>query len=194
MIKTGPKGGTYYITASGRKQYLKYKDVPADLFCGPDGGYPPGTYPVNTKTRCIAALSYARHAPNPCGIAECVRRKCGDSVGRSSKLFQECGIPIPPTSDKTTKFYNYTVKDNVKTYLTNRVLKASAKKIRGKQNLVPYFPMNRYPTDSGLKEYIVKEVLSLAENHSRDEYGSTIITLKMIKHVIDSDNDLKMLI
>lgn len=41
-------------------------------FCGPSGGAPKGTYPVNTKARAISAISYARHAPNPAGIKKCV--------------------------------------------------------------------------------------------------------------------------
>lgn len=43
-------------------------------FCGPAGGAPKGTYPVNTKKRAIAALAYARHAPRPEGIKRCVCR------------------------------------------------------------------------------------------------------------------------
>lgn len=52
----------------------KYKNVPSDLFCGPEGGSCPGTYPVNTPGRARAALAYSRHAPNPEGIRKCVRR------------------------------------------------------------------------------------------------------------------------
>ncbi len=47
----------------------KYKTGP---FCGPAGGAPKGSYPVNTRKRAISALSYARHAPNPSGIKSCV--------------------------------------------------------------------------------------------------------------------------
>ena len=43
-------------------------------FCGPAGGAPKGTYPVNTKKRAVAALAYARHAPRPAGIKRCVCR------------------------------------------------------------------------------------------------------------------------
>jgi hypothetical protein len=50
----------------------KYKGV--KTFCGPAGGAPKGTYPVNTRKRAIAALAYARHAPNPAGIKRCVCR------------------------------------------------------------------------------------------------------------------------
>jgi len=49
----------------------KYKKGP---FCGPSGGAPKGSYPVNTRKRAIAALAYARHAPNPAGIKRCVCR------------------------------------------------------------------------------------------------------------------------
>ena len=49
----------------------KYKKGP---FCGPSGGAPSGTYPVNTKGRAQAAIAYARHAPNPSGIKKCVCR------------------------------------------------------------------------------------------------------------------------
>lgn len=52
----------------------KYPNVPADLFCGPAGGACQGTYPVNTPGRAIAAMSYARHAPNPEGIRACARK------------------------------------------------------------------------------------------------------------------------
>ncbi|NOQ49677.1 MAG: hypothetical protein GQ553_03320, partial [Nitrosomonadaceae bacterium] len=47
----------------------KHKTGP---FCGPAGGAPKGSYPVNTRKRVIAALAYARHAPNPSGIKSCV--------------------------------------------------------------------------------------------------------------------------
>ena len=94
MIKTGPRGGHYYITSGGKKQYLKYEkeQISPGLFCGPAGGYPAGTYPVNTKERCSSALRYARHAPNPCGIAQCVQTKCPKGTGRSSKLFSKCSL------------------------------------------------------------------------------------------------------
>ena len=61
----------------GSSNIGKYKKVAKGDFCGPSGGAAPGTYPVNTKKRCRAALSYARNAPNPAGIRACVKRKCG---------------------------------------------------------------------------------------------------------------------
>lgn len=49
-------------------------------------------FPVNTKKKCSAALSYARYAPEPCKIARCVQRNCKKypTVGTHSKLIQEC--------------------------------------------------------------------------------------------------------
>lgn len=49
-------------------------------------------FPVNTKKKCSAALSYARYAPDPCKIARCVQRNCKKypSVGTHSKLIEEC--------------------------------------------------------------------------------------------------------
>ena len=49
-------------------------------------------YPVNTKKKCSAALSYARYAPDPCKIARCVQRNCKKypTVGSRSKLIEDC--------------------------------------------------------------------------------------------------------
>jgi len=64
---------------AGSSSVGEYKKVAKGDFCGPSGGAAPGTYPVNTKKRCSAALSYARNAPKPSGIRACVKRKCGDT-------------------------------------------------------------------------------------------------------------------
>jgi len=53
----------------------KYKKVSKKEFCGPSGGAPEGSYPVNTKKRARSALAYAHNAPNPSGIKACVKRK-----------------------------------------------------------------------------------------------------------------------
>jgi len=44
-------------------------------FCGPAGGAPAGSYPVNTLSRAKSALKLAHNAPNPQGIKNCVYRK-----------------------------------------------------------------------------------------------------------------------
>jgi hypothetical protein len=60
----------------------RYKKGP---FCGPAGGAPKGSYPVNTRKRAVAALAYARNAPNPAGIKRCVCRHWPDLPACGSK-------------------------------------------------------------------------------------------------------------
>jgi len=52
-----------------------YPNVDKSDFCGPAGGAPEGTYPVNSEKRARAALSYAHNAPDPEGLKRCVYRK-----------------------------------------------------------------------------------------------------------------------
>uniref|UniRef100_A0A6C0LEK7 Uncharacterized protein n=1 Tax=viral metagenome TaxID=1070528 RepID=A0A6C0LEK7_9ZZZZ len=49
-------------------------------------------FPVNTKKKCSAALSYARYSTDPCKIARCVQRNCKKypTVGSHSTLIEEC--------------------------------------------------------------------------------------------------------
>ena len=44
-------------------------------FCGPAGGAPEGSYPVNTIARGRSAIKLAHNAPNPAGIRRCVYKK-----------------------------------------------------------------------------------------------------------------------
>lgn len=53
----------------------EYKNVSKKDFAGPSGGAPSGSYPINTKKRARAALSYAHNAPNPSGIKKAVYKK-----------------------------------------------------------------------------------------------------------------------
>ena len=48
----------------------KYPNV--KVFCGPAGGAPKGTYPVNTLARGKSAIKLAHNAPDPQGIINCV--------------------------------------------------------------------------------------------------------------------------
>lgn len=68
----------------GSSNIGKYKTVSKGDFAGPSGGAAPGTYPINTRKRAIAALAYAHNAPNPPGIRKRVRAKY-PSLGKKNK-------------------------------------------------------------------------------------------------------------
>lgn len=69
---------------AGGSNVGEYKNVKKKNFCGPSGGAPEGSFPVNTRKRARAALSYARNAPNPEGIKKCVRKHFPD-MGKKAK-------------------------------------------------------------------------------------------------------------
>lgn len=70
---------------AGSSNIGRYKRVGKGDFCGPSGGAAAGTYPVNTKKRRSAALSYAHNAPNPAGIRACVERKGKKSAAKTTR-------------------------------------------------------------------------------------------------------------
>jgi len=72
---------------SNQRKYI-HSGIPEEDFCGPEGGSCRYTYPVNTPGRARAALSYARHAPDPEGIRECALRKAREKgwVGSSGRI------------------------------------------------------------------------------------------------------------
>ena len=53
----------------------KYKGVSQKNMAGTKGGAPKGSFPMDTKKRAKAALSYAHNAPNPSGIKAAVYKK-----------------------------------------------------------------------------------------------------------------------
>lgn len=53
----------------------EYKNVSKGDFCGPAGGSPEGSFPVNSLKRAKSAIKLAHNAPDPEGVKECVYRK-----------------------------------------------------------------------------------------------------------------------
>lgn len=62
----------------------EYKDVAKKSFCGPSGGSPSGSFPVNSRKRAKSAMKLAHNAPNPEGIKACVKKKF-PSIGKKKK-------------------------------------------------------------------------------------------------------------
>lgn len=79
---------TFFFGKSNKKKRKSKSPKRKIVYCLPKEH----KYPVNTKKKCSAALSYARYAPDPCQIARCVSRNCKKypDVGKYSKLMKEC--------------------------------------------------------------------------------------------------------
>ena len=74
--KSLPKGQLTKIRQKpGSSNAGKYKGVKPSNFSGSAGGASKYSYPINTKKRAKAALSYAHNAPNPAGIKNKVYKK-----------------------------------------------------------------------------------------------------------------------
>jgi hypothetical protein len=86
----GPKGPRKIPRNSPKKSKVVYC-LPKDK-----------KFPVNTKKKCSAALSYARYASDPCKIARCVQRNCKkySTVGTHSKLIEDCNKKKKRSSKK----------------------------------------------------------------------------------------------
>ncbi len=70
---------------AGGSNVGKYKGVKQSEMAGTAGGAPKGSYPINTKKRARAALSYAHNAPNPSAIKRKVYSKYPSLQSSKSK-------------------------------------------------------------------------------------------------------------
>jgi hypothetical protein len=92
-------------------------------------------------------------------------------------------------------FYNYKVNKSVKTYLVNSIIKKSGKNLLERASIEEnYLPTNKLKDVKTLKDYLVNEVLELAQHDALDEDGSKYISLKNVKRVIKNDEVLNMVI
>ena len=95
--------GKKSIKKSRRNKKSRRRKLATKYYCGPAGKARKGSFPIAVrgkdgrtrvnKKKCIAAMSYSRHAPNPCGIYRCVSRKCGKKfpkIGQTSKKMKAC--------------------------------------------------------------------------------------------------------
>ena len=83
-VKISKKKAAMMKKKAGGSNVGEYKGVGKKSFCGPSGGSPAGSFPVNTKKRAKSANKLAHNAPNPEGIKACVKRKF-PSIGKNKK-------------------------------------------------------------------------------------------------------------
>lgn len=70
---------------AGSSNAGKYPDLKPSDFVGQFGGSSKYSYPVNSKKRARAALSYAYNAPDPLGIKKAVYKKYPSLVPKNKK-------------------------------------------------------------------------------------------------------------
>jgi hypothetical protein len=87
-------------------------------------------------------------------------------------------------------FYDYKVKKSVKAYLNKEIIKKSGKKLRENIEEGHHFPSRVLLTDKAFKDYLAKQVLKMA----KDENQTDVISLEMVKRVIQNDPTLNMVI
>jgi hypothetical protein len=102
-----------------------------------------------------------------------------------------------PTNKEIGKnvYQRYNVDQETKNYLNELVFNGSASKMRNlakKYNL--FIPLEEYPNDAIMKEYVVNEILDLSRHHARDISKSEIIRLPNVKYVIDDDIELSVIL
>ena len=76
-------------------------------------------------------------------------------------------------------------------YLTQHILKKSAKGMRKRaydHDLC--MPLEKYPEDAAMKQYLMKEVLELAAEHEKKH----MISLAAVTYVISDDFELQTII
>ena len=120
-VKSMRKGGS--VTEARKKpggsnvgKYSGVKD-----FAGPSGGAPAGSFPINTRKRAKAALSYSRHAPSPEGIKRAVYRKYPSlkknkkgmkdggevSIDKAKEILRDGTVHGKPLTDKQKKYFGW---------------------------------------------------------------------------------------
>lgn len=137
---------------------------------------------VNQKTNKCILSDMENETSNKCYLGKRTR-KCHN---------------YPAEFDDTTTLARFTLTQKAKEYLDKKILNktsaqiAKLRKIHNDKDL--FIPVDDYTTDSALKDYLVGEVLTLANHYARDSDGPDIICIKGIKNVIKEDYDLNILL
>ena len=147
---------------------------------------PPGKELYNGK--CLKVCDYGK-TRNP-KTGRCVKPKTLKK--RSSSLRRPSPMKVSNGIGKQI-YDKYNLDKESRNYLNKLVVNASANKMRElakKYDL--YIPLS--PDDKTMKEYILNEILTLAQNDARDRLRTETIKLVNIKHVIEEDIELSVVL
>lgn len=102
--------------------------------------------------------------------------------------------PPPPSKNKDIGkmvYDKYKVDQEARNYLNKLVVNASASQMRKiARDYELMIPLEDYPNDDKMKDYILAEILVLAHHDARDRSKSEIVRLENVQVAIDNDPDL----
>ena len=130
---------------------------------------------------------------------KCVSSETADETSNHcyrNKKTQRCHN-YPVEFNETTTFKGFVMTQKAKKHLEKIILNKTPLQItkmrkKHEENEL-YIPIDEYTTDKSLKDYLANEVLELANYYAIEE-SQDIISVKAIKHVIEQDKDLEILL
>lgn len=153
---------------------------------------PPGKELYNGK--CLKACDYGKTRNLLTG--RCVKpktlKKRVSPLKRISPLKRPSPMKVSNGIGKQI-YDKYNLDQESRNYLNKLVVNASANKMRELANKYDLY-IQLSSDDKIMKEYILKEILSLAQYDARDRFKTETIKLINISHVIDDDMELSIIL
>jgi hypothetical protein len=88
-------------------------------------------------------------------------------------------------------YYTYKVRKSVKDYLNRLVFKRPADEMRDISREKEFgLALEKYDDDKKMRDYLMEEILELANNYAREREETDIISVKGVKWVIKNDEEL----
>lgn len=120
-------------------------------------------FPVTSRKKCIAALSYAGYAKDPCKIVRCVQRtRVCKGVGKTSKWVSRCSRKKKSTNYKKS---GYTIRKGKRG--GSRIILVYLKYVRGRLRKYTRKNGKMIPLRKGTKTYKTKRSATAAAKRSR---------------------------
>ena len=90
-----------------------------------------------------------------------------------------------------TDYYTYKIRKSAKDYLHRLVFKRSADEMRDISREKEFgLALEKYDDDKKMRDYLMEEILELANNYAREREETDIISVKGVKWVIKNDEEL----